>query len=110
MFSAFPSPSPCATPLKPQNHALLAGFTRSHHTSRSPSTMRTDMTTEETGAIPVPSSARCTNFEKILTTRYDGLLRLAPAHRLPPTFFCRRLDFHGPCRETGIGDPAEHDI
>src|SRR5438552_1562934 len=101
---------PMRDPLKPQDHALLAGFTRSHHTPRIPSTMRTDITTEETGAIPVPSSARCTNFEKILTVRCAGLPRLAPGHRLPPTFFCRRLDFQGPRRETGTGDPGERDI
>ncbi len=48
--------------------------------------MRTDMTTEETGAIPVPSSARYTNFEKILTVRCDGLLLLAPGPRSPQHF------------------------
>src|SRR2546430_1255972 len=103
MFSGFPSPSPCAIPLKPQDHALLAGFTRSHHTPRNPSTMRTDITTGKTAAIPVPSPARRTNFEKILTPRGDGLRHLAPGHRFPPTFFGRRLDFQGPRRETGIG-------
>src|SRR5437016_2565387 len=61
------------------------------------------------GAIPCPAPPDARTLKK----SYSPMCWAAPprpGHRLPPTFFCRRLDFQGPRRETRIGDPGERDI
>src|SRR5437762_536272 len=106
MFSGFPSPTPCATPLKPQDHALLAGFTRSHHTLRIPSTMRTDMTTEERGQSPCPAPPDAGTLKKSLQPDVMGCSASPPAIDCPQHFSAAPSIFRDRAEKLGLAIQA----